>query len=256
MNSLPAPWEIFTDPLVLMILGMYVALFAWEQFFPRNKNLPKIPFATARGVISMVVFFMIGTYLPIFTDGFLSAYQLIDLSGLHVGLQIMIGLAFYQFALYFYHRAMHKSDFLWKVFHQMHHSSEKMDIPSTFYFSPMDMIGFTVLGSTVFAFIMGLSAPAITGVILGLYFLSMFQHANIQTPEWLGYFIQRPEQHAIHHERGVHKYNYSDFPIYDLMFGTFKNPRDFQRETGFHDGASGQVVDMIMFKDVATKKSA
>jgi hypothetical protein len=26
-------------------------------------------------------------------------------------------------------------------------------------------------------------------------------HMNIRTPEWLGYFIQRPESHRVHHLR-------------------------------------------------------
>ena len=212
--------------------------------------------ATLRGIIAMIVFFMISTYLPIFTDEYLARFQLIDLSALPVFGQVLIGLLFYELVLYFYHRAMHASNFLWRIFHQMHHSSERLDIPSTFYFSPMDMIGFTILGSLVFALIMGLSAQAITIVILSLNFLAMFQHANIATPVWIGYFIQRPEQHSIHHERGVHKYNYSDFPVYDLIFGTFANPHDFQRETGFYDGGSNRIVDMMLFRDLNNKKSA
>lgn len=132
----------------------------------------------------------------------------------------------------------------------MHHSAERLDIPSAFYFSPMDMIGFTVLGSLAFALIMGVSPKAATTIILMLNFLSIFQHANIKTPTWLGYFIQRPEQHAIHHSRGVHGYNYSDFPIYDLIMGTFKNPKDYQGEYGFFEGGSAKVLDMIMFKEV------
>jgi sterol desaturase/sphingolipid hydroxylase (fatty acid hydroxylase superfamily) len=118
----------------------------------------------------------------------------------------------------------------------------------------MDMIGFTLLGSLCFALVMGLSPQAITIVILSLNFLSIFQHANIKTPRWLGFFIQRPEQHAIHHARDVHQYNYSDFPIYDFIFGTYKNPDDYQGENGFYDGGSTRVVDMLMFKDVSAPK--
>ncbi|MEO1051759.1 MAG: sterol desaturase family protein [Bacteroidota bacterium] len=256
MNNLPTPWEIFTDPITLTILGLYVALYLWETFFPRNRHMPKIRYATLRGIVAMFVFFMLGTYLPIFTDGFLAQYQLIDLSGLHLALQTAIGLMVYQLALYFWHRGMHRSNILWRMFHQMHHSSERIDIPSTFYFSPVDMIGFTLLGSLVFALVIGLSAPAITVVILSLNFLSIFQHANISTPSWLGYVIQRPEQHAVHHERGVHQYNYSDFPIYDLIFGTFQNPKDFQKSNGFYDGASARILEMISFKDIDKQKSA
>lgn len=251
---MPTPIDILLDPVSLIVIGMYILLYAWETLFPRKKHLPKIRFATLRGILAFAVFFYLSSYLPLFTDEFLASYQLVDLSALNTGLQVVIGLLLYQFVLYFWHRTMHRTDALWKVFHQMHHSSEKMDIPSTFYFSPMDMIGFTLLGSLVFALTIGLSPQAITVVILSLNFLSIFQHANIKTPVWLGYFIQRPEQHAVHHQRGVHGYNYSDFPIYDYFFGTFRNPDDFQDENGFYDGASTRVMDMVLFKDVSKPK--
>ena len=54
---------------------------------------------------------------------------------------------------------------------------------------------------------------------------AIFQHANVRTPRWLGYFVQRPESHSLHHERGVHRDNYSDLPVFDMLFGTFRNPR-------------------------------
>jgi sterol desaturase/sphingolipid hydroxylase (fatty acid hydroxylase superfamily) len=30
--------------------------------------------------------------------------------------------------------------------------------------------------------------------------------------------------HALHHERGVHAYNYGDIALWDMVFGTFKDP--------------------------------
>lgn len=252
---MPTPIEILLDPVSLAVIGMFMGLYLWEVFFPRNKNLPRIRYATLRGLISFAVIFYLSSYLPLLTDDFLASYQLISLSHMHPATQALIGLLSYQLLLYFWHLTMHRSGFLWKIFHQMHHSAERLDVASTFYFSPMDMIGFTLLGSICFALVMGLSPQAITVVVLALNFLSIFQHANIKTPKWLGYFIQRPEQHAIHHARGVHQYNYSDFPIYDYLFGTFKNPEDYQGENGFYDGASARVGDMLMFRDV-TKQEA
>lgn len=251
MNQL---FSVLFEPITLTIFAMFAVLHIWEKLFPRQKNLPKIPYAAIRGIISFIVFIFVGTYFPLLTDGYLSQFQLFDLSHLLVGVQIFIGLFFYQFALYFYHISVHKSNLLWRVFHQMHHSSERLDIPSTYYFSMMDMIGFTLLASFCFVFIVGLSPFAITIIIFSLNFLSQFQHANISTPQWLGWFIQRPEQHAIHHERGQHKYNYSDFPIYDYFFGTFKNPKNYQGQNGFYDGASERVLDMLLFKDVTKPK--
>jgi sterol desaturase/sphingolipid hydroxylase (fatty acid hydroxylase superfamily) len=251
---MPSPIELLLDPVSLTIIGVYISLYVWEKFFPRKKNLPKIKFATLRGLVSFALLFYLSSYLPLLIDGYLVSFQLIDLSSFPLVAQVLIGLLFYQLALYVWHRAMHKSNFLWKVFHQLHHSAERLDIPSTFYFSPMDMIGFTLLGSLCFALVMGLSPRSVTVIILALNFLSIFQHSNIKTPRWLGYFVQRPEQHAIHHARGVHQYNYSDFPIYDFLLGTFQNPDDYQGENGFYDGGSTRVLDMLMFKDVSTPK--
>jgi len=36
---------------------------------------------------------------------------------------------------------------LWRGFHQMHHSAERVDAFGAFYFSPLDIIGFTMLSS-------------------------------------------------------------------------------------------------------------
>ena len=249
--TFPTPLELLLDPVSLTVIAMYIFLYLWESLFPRNRDFPKIKYATIRGLFSFAVFFYLSSYLPILTDGFLAKYQLIDLSGLALGAQVFIGLLSYQLFLYGWHFSMHRSNALWKIFHQMHHSSERLDIPSTFYFSPMDMIGFTLLGSVVFALVMGVSPQAITVIILSLNFLSIFQHANIKTPHWLGFFIQRPEQHAIHHERGVHKHNYSDLPVYDLIFGTFSNPKEFKGENGFYNGASNRMKEMLLFKDVS-----
>ena len=33
--------------------------------------------------------------------------------------------------------------------------------------------------------------------------MAMFQHANIRTPRWIGYVVQRPESHAVHHGRAT-----------------------------------------------------
>lgn len=250
----PSPLQLLLAPVSLIVIGLYTSLYAWETMFPRNKNLPKIRYAALRGFIGFFVFFYLSSYLPLLTDGFLSRYQLMDLSALPLFVQVLTGLLCYQLVLYAWHRSMHRSNVLWRIFHQMHHSSERIDIPSTFYFSPMDMIGFTLVSSFVFALVMGVSAPAITAIILSLNFFSIFQHANIRTPRWLGYFVQRPEQHGLHHQKGVHRYNYADLPIYDLLFGTFHNPKHFEEETGFYNGASSRIADMLLCRDVSSEK--
>lgn len=250
---MPTPLEIILDPISLIVIGIYAALFLWESIFPGRK-MPKMKFWVFRGIFAFMFYFFLASYLPLLWDNYLASYQLLDLSGINPVFAGVSGVFLYQFGVYVWHRAMHKNDGLWRVFHQMHHSAERIDIPSAFYFSPMDMIGWTFLSSLCFALIMGLSAQSTTIVLLTLNFIGMFQHANIKTPQWLGYIIQRPESHSLHHARGVHAHNYSDLPIFDILFGTFKNPKDFMPEAGFYDGASSQVLDMLMCKDLNKKE--
>nr|PJZ91591.1 hypothetical protein CH379_17780 [Leptospira ellisii] len=82
-------------------------------------------------------------------------------------------------------------------------------------------------------------------------FLSIFQHANLKTPRWLGFLVHRPENHALHHARGVHSFNYGNTPLFDFIFGTFRNPDSFPQEVGFYEGASLKILDMHLAKDVS-----
>jgi sterol desaturase/sphingolipid hydroxylase (fatty acid hydroxylase superfamily) len=132
----------------------------------------------------------------------------------------------------------------------MHHSAERMDTYGAFYFSLFDMIGFTFLGSICLALLIGVTPQAVTIMLLTTMFLGIFQHTNISTPRWMGYIIQRPESHAIHHARGIHKHNYSDLPIFDILFGTFLNPKGYEHESGFYDGGSSKVIEMMAFQDI------
>ena len=91
-------------------------------------------------------------------------------------------------------------------------------------------------------------AAALIGYLFAFY--GMFQHWNVRTPQWLGYVIQRPEAHCVHHRLGLHYYNFADFPPWDMLFGTFRNPREFHGECGFEGGADRKLASMLAFADV------
>ncbi len=246
---MPTPLEILLDPISLIALGMYALLIIWEALFPA-RPLPKVKNWKLKGMISFTVFFFLSSYLPLLTDPFLSQYQFLDLTNLgNVGGGI-VAILLYELGVFVWHRAMHKSNFLWRTFHQMHHSAERMDTYGAFYFSVFDMIGFTFLGSICLALLIGVTPQAVTIMLLGTMFLGIFQHTNIKTPHWLGYIIQRPESHTVHHAKGIHMHNYSDLPIFDIIFGSFKNPKKYEHETGFYHGASSKIVEMLTFKDI------
>ena len=253
--NLPNPIDVLLDPISLIIIGIYGFLMLWEALFPA-KQLPYIKNWKLKGLAAFVVFFYLSTYFPLIWDTYLINFQLFDLSGLGTYLGALIAIIIYEFGFYAWHRTMHENDYLWRVFHQMHHSAERLDTYGAFYLSLMDMIGFTLLGSICLVVIAGFSAEATTIFILVTTFFGIFQHANIKTPLWLGYIIQRPEAHSYHHGKGIHRFNYSDLPFIDILFGTFKSPKNFSEETGFYDGASSKIKEMLLFKDISESKKS
>jgi len=246
---MPTPLQILLDPVSLIVLAMYAGLITWEWLAP-GRLLPKIKFWKVKGLLAFAIFFFLSSYLPLITDQHLARLQVFNLSALGTITSVMGGLLLYELGAYWWHRAMHQYTVLWRGVHQMHHSAERLDTYSAFWFSPLDMIGWTLVGSVTLVLIVGVTPQATTILLLTITFLGMFQHANIRTPQWLGYIVQRPEMHTIHHGKGVHHYNYADLPLFDILFGTFRNPRGYVVDTGFYHGASARVADMLLFRDV------
>jgi sterol desaturase/sphingolipid hydroxylase (fatty acid hydroxylase superfamily) len=250
---MPNVIDILLDPVSLTVFALYAALIGWEALAPA-RVLPHVPGWKWLGLTSFAVYFLLSSYLPLLWSEQLAAWQVFDLTALGTWGGAIAGLLVYELGAYWWHRSMHRSNVLWRIFHQMHHSAERVDTFGTFWFSPLDMIGWTALSSLCLTAIVGLTPGAVTLVLVTTTFLAAFQHANISTPRWLGYFVQRPESHSHHHGRNVHADNYADLPVFDVLFGTFRNPERFAAENGFYDGASARVVEMICWRDVATPR--
>ena len=152
---------------------------------------------------------------------------------------------------YWIHRGLHTSERVWRWTHQMHHSAERMDMAGAAYFHPLDVLVQQVSPGILVAVFLGCRPmAAAVGGFLG-FFLGVSPHLNVRTPAWLGYVFQRPEMHAVHHQRGVHAYNYGLLALSDLLFGTWRNPPAFPDvEFGFWDGASSRLGAMLVGRDV------
>ncbi|HKA44770.1 MAG TPA: sterol desaturase family protein [Burkholderiales bacterium] len=251
---MPTPIDLLLDPVSFAVLALYGALMAWEAVAPA-RVLPAVTGWRWRGVGAFVVYFFVSSYLPLLWTEHLARFQLLDLTLLGTLGGAMVGLLVYEAGLYWWHRTMHGTTWLWRSFHQLHHSAERLDTYGAFWFSPLDMVGWTALASLALTLVVGITPQAATIVLLLTTFCGIFQHANIRTPRWFGYVIQRPESHSRHHARGVHAGNYADLPVYDLLFGTFDNAADFAAEQGFYHGASARLGDMLRFRDVSAPAS-
>jgi len=238
------------DLLTAALLGSYVLLLALDFFAPA-RAFPAVRFWRLKGMVAFVMSIGMFMTLPFLWDAWLLPYRLVDATGLGTIGGAVVGLLAMQFVSYWWHRTMHRTPVLWRWFHQMHHSAERVDVFGAFYFHPLDVVGFAFTGSIALTLGIGLSPEAVVIANTIGMFCNFFQHANLRTPQWLGYFIQRPENHAVHHERGVHAFNYGDISFWDIVFGTFRNPKSWHAEAGFYDGASSRMGEVLLGRDVS-----
>jgi sterol desaturase/sphingolipid hydroxylase (fatty acid hydroxylase superfamily) len=221
----------------------------------QHRSFKKTRLWRLRGLLAVGAIFWVSLQVGGFWASTLPEYTLFDGSALGTWAGALVGVVVYEFFHYWYHRSIHRSDLLWRLLHQMHHSSESHDAFGAYWIHPLDAAMFTTIPILVFFPLLGLTPEAGALAFAFLTFNAMFQHANIRTPRWLGYIIERPESHGVHHERGVHAYNYSDLPLWDIVFGTFKNPETWHAETGYYHGASKRVLSMLFFRDVSSPEA-
>jgi len=154
------------------------------------------------------------------------------------------------FVFYWWHRWRHEIGFLWLGFHQIHHSPQRLEVITSFYKHPGEMIVNSIIGSLLVYALLGLSPEAGAVYTLCTALGEFFYHTNVKTPRWVGFFFQRPEMHRIHHQHGRHKNNYGDITWWDMLFGTYENPKEWVHTCGFDADKEEQLVQMLLYKDV------
>ena len=231
-------------------VGLFAG-FAALDLVARARRFPDVNYWRLKGTAFMLLYFAVSTYAPLMWDGWLGQHQLVDGSRLPFWAQVIGGFLLLELGVYAWHRTMHNVQPLWRFFHQMHHSAERVDIWGALYFHPLDMIGWALVGSLMLVLGFGITAEAAIIVSLAATFCGLFQHANVRTPRWIGYVITRPESHSLHHERGVHARNYGDIPVYDMIFGTFENPETFEGEVGLYEGGSRRIGAILFGRPIA-----
>jgi sterol desaturase/sphingolipid hydroxylase (fatty acid hydroxylase superfamily) len=235
------------DLVPVIILGSFLAFIGLERLRP-GREQPKVRLWALKGGIAFMLAMAFNGGIPVFFVEVVGGSPL-NLTSLGLwGIPLVVFAS--ELANYWVHRMMHTSPFLWRWTHQMHHSAERVDMLGSTYSHPFEII-LSVGMSTAVSWSLGIApeAAAIAG-LLGFY-IGVFSHLDTRTPRWLGYILQRPEMHSVHHERGVHAYNYAGLPVFDILFGTFRNPQGFSMVYGFHDGASERIGSMLIGRDVA-----
>lgn len=184
-------------------------------------------------------------------DPWMKNHQLWSASQLPLWQGALLGYLTITFVYYWWHRARHESPFLWRWFHQIHHSPARLEIIASFYKHPLEILANGLLSSAIIYLVVGLDPGAAAVVILMTGLAELYYHWNVKTPYWTGFILQRPESHCVHHLAGSHTGNYADLPLWDILFGTFNNPRETQFSCGFSQEEEQKLTPMLMGKEVA-----
>ncbi|HEY1137251.1 MAG TPA: sterol desaturase family protein [Xanthomonadaceae bacterium] len=236
--------------MLKIVFVVFALCFVAERLFP-GWSLPKVRTWPLRVVLVNLVQLGVVVLAGVTWERWLSSASLFQLST-HVS-PIVGGLIAYfiaTFVFYWWHRWRHEYDVLWRGFHQIHHSPQRLEVITSFYKHPGEMVVNSIIGSLLVYTLLGLSPEAGAIYTLCTALGEFFYHTSIRTPRWIGYVFQRPEMHRIHHQHGRHRNNYGDIVWWDMLFGTYENPAEWTGSCGFDDEKEQQLGAMLRYRDV------
>ncbi len=224
-----------------------------ERLWP-NALLPETPRWWVRALIFNFAQALISFIAAVTWDKWFPFFTLFEIDALPNAIQILIGYITITFIYYWWHRARHEIPLLWNVFHQIHHSPARLEVITSFYKHPLETFVNGLLSSWLLHSLLGVTPTVAATVVMITGLAEFIYHWNIRTPYWLGFLFQRPESHRVHHQHGLHHFNYSDLPIWDMLFGTFNNPKSTPKQTGFEINDELQLKTMLLGKSVVNRR--
>lgn len=143
-----------------------------------------------------------------------------------VGLEILLVILIFDFAIWAQHLITHKVPILWRL-HRVHHSDRDIDVSTAIRFHPLEIA--VSMGLKIgLVYVIGPAAVAIVAFEVILNGTAMFNHANMALPpkvdRWVRLVLVTPDMHRVHHsdDRAEHDSNYGfALSIWDRLFGTY-----------------------------------
>jgi sterol desaturase/sphingolipid hydroxylase (fatty acid hydroxylase superfamily) len=234
---------------IAIICGLTLIFFVLERLLP-GRTLPEAPGWYGRALFLNACQLGIVLLAGVAWNRWFQGHSLFHLS--HVSSQLLQGLIGWfigTFVFYWWHRARHDVNILWRVCHQVHHSPARIEMLTAFYKHPVEIAADSVIMSALMFSLLGASLGGAAWFNVFAVFGEYFYHSNLRTPHWLGYFLQRPEHHSIHHQLDVHKFNFGDITWWDRLFGTFRETDDFAPQCGFPSQHERHLASMLLFRD-------
>ena len=232
--------------IFVLALGFFVA----ERVFP-GRELPNAPGFYARAALLNAAQLGVVLLAGATWSEWLQGPSLLRIAGtMPAPVQGLLAWFVGTFVFYWWHRARHRSPLLWRVLHQVHHSASRIETMTAFYKHPLEIAINSILSASIVFVLLGASLEAAGWYNLFAAAGEFWYHANLRTPRWSGWFLQRPEHHSLHHEHGVHDGNFGDITWWDRLFGTFRDTAGFAPRCGFDASRERRLATMLGFRDV------
>ena len=240
--------------MILILALIALLLFIIERIWPANE-LPKVRAWWPRVILVNTVQLLIIILAGKTWDLWLQQASLVNLSSYPVVFQGVLAYFLSTFVYYWWHRYRHESMFFWNLCHQLHHSPQRIEIVTAFYKHPVEIALNSIISAILVYLLLGCS---IAGGALYTFLTAVaeyFYHLNLRTPYWMGFLIQRPESHRIHHKYRHHTQNFADLPVWDMLFGSFHNPVSNPSRCGYDAEREDRFEDMLLFRNVNSKEN-
>jgi sterol desaturase/sphingolipid hydroxylase (fatty acid hydroxylase superfamily) len=231
--------------LLFIAVAVAAAMFVVERLWPAHE-LPRVRAWWARIALVNAIQLGVVVLAGLTWERWLAGPSLLRLSDhLPVPAQGLVAYVVSTFIYYWWHRWRHESQLFWRLCHQLHHSPRRIEILTSFYKHPVEITINSVLSAAIVYPLLGCTVEAGALYTLLTAVAEYFYHWNVRTPHWLGVFIQRPEAHRVHHQYRHHTQNFADLPVWDMLFGTFANPRTAPGRCGFDDWREDRFEDLV-----------
>lgn len=139
---------------------------------------------------------------------------------------LILDLILLDFLIYWWHRANHVSQFLWR-FHEVHHLDETLDTTTAVRFHWGEVF-LSALARAVFIILFDIPIESVLIFETQVLLAAIFNHSNAKLPKKLervlGWILVTPAIHWVHHHaiRKDTDSNYGNFlSIWDRLFGSF-----------------------------------
>lgn len=229
MQLLPETWSLYWPNLPL--IAVFLLLERWRPIEPGQPWRPVLfNFTWYAAVVFMVFVFTLspwGTWILKLAQVFGAPLLPPPDSPVASALRIVLVLLVHDCLVYWGHRALHATPFLWAI-HRLHHDEEHVNASTSLRQHWLSIPVHQLIVFLPVAWLFGLGAMSMTAFWVTAA-LGAFHHANLRVElGWLTPLITGPQVHRAHHARAakMHDKNFASlFPLWDIMFGTWHRPQ-------------------------------